>query len=26
MHRSLGGDLPGHYPVHQAPVGIWEAP
>jgi len=26
MHRSLGGDLPGHYPVHQAPIGIWEAP
>jgi hypothetical protein len=26
MHRSLGGDLPGHYPVHQAPVGIWEPP
>ena len=26
MHRSLGGDLPGHYPVTRLPVGIWEAP
>ena len=26
MHRALGGDLPGHYPIHKAPVGLWEAP
>ncbi|HEY9558817.1 MAG TPA: nuclear transport factor 2 family protein [Acidimicrobiales bacterium] len=23
MHRSLGGDLPGHHPVGQAPAPIW---
>jgi hypothetical protein len=23
MHRSLGGGLPGHYPVGQAPAPIW---
>jgi hypothetical protein len=23
MHRSLGGGLPGHYPIGQAPAPIW---
>jgi hypothetical protein len=23
MHRSLGGDLPGHYPIGGAPAPIW---
>ncbi len=26
MHRSLGGDLPCHYPRGGAPVGLWEVP
>lgn len=26
MNRSMRGPLPGYYPVHTAPVGIWDAP
>jgi hypothetical protein len=26
MNRSMKPDLPGYYPVHQAPVGLWERP
>jgi hypothetical protein len=26
MHRALGGDLPGHHALGQAPVGLWEVP
>ncbi|HEY4377040.1 MAG TPA: nuclear transport factor 2 family protein [Acidimicrobiales bacterium] len=26
MHRALGGDLPGHYVLGQAPVGLWDPP
>jgi len=26
MHRSLGTDLPAHYPVGTAPVGLWDHP
>ena len=24
MHRALGGDVPGQYPLGTAPVGLWE--
>jgi hypothetical protein len=26
MNRSMKPDLPGYYPVHKAPVGLWERP
>lgn len=26
MNRSMKADLPGYYPVHQAPTGLWERP
>ena len=26
MERSMAQDLPGHYPLGKAPVGLWEVP